>query len=434
MYILKNILKSIPKNTTISVAKVISGNFATTIVTGVAGILVARWTLPYDMGLWQGAVLVTVYVSVLQLGVFNGLNRQLPYLLGTGNSAKALVIAQAAYAWVFVLILFTLLLTGGISLWFFLNDQNNISYAILAVGIIISCTWATLYLSTTYRTHSEFGRLAKNTTFAAIIGLGLTMLVLWLGYIGILLRASLVAIAGVAVLYFRRPIQVGPLWNKELLVQLARVGFPIWFLGQLDTLLFSLDRLVLAKSPRLLGYFTISILVGGVVKNITVAFSAVLYPQMAHKYGETHNAMSIWYIAQKGAFAACLLGLGVGAISWLCLPKFVEVLLPKYIPGVATAQWASFLGFTTGLYVLGNVYSIIGRQWVYFWGWLFGVAVFGGMWFLLVHVSGKSEIIAAAQSMLISTAVMSLIIYWTSRKVCLEHDEVSVGNGAIKSF
>jgi O-antigen/teichoic acid export membrane protein len=61
-----------------SVAKVIGGNIATSLISMVGSILVARWVIPSDMGVWNAAVLVTLYSPMLQLGVINGLNRELP--------------------------------------------------------------------------------------------------------------------------------------------------------------------------------------------------------------------------------------------------------------------------------------------------------------------------------------------------------------------
>ena len=232
----------IGNNSLKSVAQVITGNIATTLISLVASILVARWTLPYNMGVWNAASLATIYMPVLQLGVFSGLNRELPYLLGTGNKAKALSMAQAAYAWSFVLIAFSAIATFIIAFYFWVKGNHNLSYTVIAIGITVTCSWASLYYGTTYRTHSEFGRLAKNNTIVAFIGIALTLFVFYFGYGGILIRASLLAIFGVVALYYRRPMPVQPLWNKALFVQMVKVGVPIWLVGQLGTcLLYTSD-------------------------------------------------------------------------------------------------------------------------------------------------------------------------------------------------
>jgi hypothetical protein len=53
-----------------SVAPVITGTIATSLISLGASILVARWTLPYDIGVWNAALLATIYMPVLQIRRF----------------------------------------------------------------------------------------------------------------------------------------------------------------------------------------------------------------------------------------------------------------------------------------------------------------------------------------------------------------------------
>ena len=307
-----------------SVFKVITGTFATSVISLVTSIFVARWTTPYDLGVWNAALLVTVYTPTLQLGVFNGLNRELPYFLGAGDKTKAQSMAESAYAWSLLLTAASVVLTGAAAAWFEYHHQRVLCYTAMAVGANVVCYWMTGYLTTTYRTHAEFGRLAQNTVMVAIVGAALLPLVWLFRYEGILLKASLISMLGVCALYFRRPMPVRPRWDYFTISHLARVGIPIWVAGQVASFFVSLDRLVLVKSPQLLGYFTVAIQVAAFARAIPIAFTMVLYPQMAHKYGETHNAMDIWHIAKLGAIGACFFGFVAGCCGWLLVPHAVR--------------------------------------------------------------------------------------------------------------
>lgn len=405
-----------------SVVKVISGNLSTNFISLITSVLVARWTNPYDMGLWNIALLVTVYAPTLQLGVLNGLNRELPYYIGTGDKEKSLNMARVSYAWCLILTVISVVVAISFVLWFWYQGQSKNCYTSMAIGILVVCSWLSMYLTTTYRTFSEFGRLAKNTTLVALVGVALTLFVWMFSYIGLLIRASLLAILGVVAFYYKRPLAVKPHWDKTILIHLARIGLPIWFLGQLGTLFMTLDRLVLAGSPQILGYFTIAMQVGAFAGLIPIAFTMVLYPQMAHKYGETHSAMEIWCIAKKGAIAASALGAVAGFLGWILIPSFVNILLPKYIPGITAAQWAAFIGLSTGLSVFNNVYNVIRRQDVYLVTIVIGLAVFWGMWFFLTRSLGHPEIVSAVQAMLMATFVMSLSSAIISKVTCRNHD------------
>jgi hypothetical protein len=374
------------------------------------------------MGIWNAALLVAVYTPVLQGGVFNGLNRQLPYLIGTGDEAKSLKMAEAAYAWSLFLTVVSTVVTVGIVCFLWFNGHGPQCYTAMAIGVNVVCSWTTFYFTITYRTHAQFGRLARNTTVTAVVGVALTGLVWYFHYNGILLRASLLSLFGAAVLYFRRPIPVRPQWNGSLIIHLARVGIPIWVVGQLGIFFTSFDRLVLVRFPLLLGYFTLAIQVAAFARMIPIAFSIVLYPQMAHRYGQTHNAMAIWYLARKGTTAACSIGAVAGCCGWLLIPHIVKVLLPKYLPGAPSAQWASFMGLAAGIYIFDNVYNVIGRQDLYIMNWVVGAIVFWGSWFSLTHGFTRIHIVAAVQSMLFATFVMALVSVFVSRQACLSHD------------
>jgi O-antigen/teichoic acid export membrane protein len=405
-----------------SVAKVIGGNIATSLISMVSSILVARWIIPSDMGVWNAAVLVTLYSPMLQLGVINGLNRELPYFIGAGERDRALRMAEAAYAWSWLLVGASLLCGGLVAAWFWTQGQPVRCFTSIAIAVMIVCFWPTFYLTVTYRTNAEFGRLATNTVVVALIGAGLVLLVWWFHFNGLLLRAALLSILGVAALYYHRPLPVKPHWGRAQLVQLARVGIPIFLVGQLGTFFISLDRLMLVRSTQVLGYYTIAIQVSTFVRLIPSAFGTVLYPQMAHRYGETHCAMDIWRIAKKGALAASALGLGAGACGWLVLPTFVRLVLPKYGPGIRAAQLSGFLGLAMGFYMFDHIYNVIKRQDLYIFNWCCGCASFVSIWYGLTRVLHVAPSLASAGAMLAATFLMAIISAFVSRSACLAHD------------
>lgn len=422
---IKDALRRFVSSTSVkSVGKVVGGNIATSLISMIASVLVARWTLPYDMGIWNTALLVTVYAPVIQFGVFSGLGRELPYLFGTGKSEKAMEMAQTAYAWALSLSALTMASAVLVSSAFWANGLGRLAATSVAIGTIVACSWLSFYLGTTYRTHSEFGRLAKNNTLVAVVGIPLTILVLRWGYSGLIIRAAIISLFSLAVLYFRRPIDVRPVWNKLIFYRLVKIGAPIWMVGQLGAFFITLDRFVLVAVPQVLGYFTVAIQTAVFSRSIPIAFTVVLYPKMAHKYGENHNAMDIWYMARKGAVGASLLGLFVGLCGWFILPKFVEIILPKYVPGISAAQYAAFLGLAMGCYVFDNVYNIIGRQDAYVANWVVGVLVFYATWYVLTDILSLPKGISSAQSMLFATSVMAISSAVISRRLCVAHDRL----------
>jgi O-antigen/teichoic acid export membrane protein len=405
-----------------SVFKLMTGNIVASLITMVTSILVARWTFPSEMGIWNTALLVSIYTPTLQMGVFNGLNRELPYLIGSGNKDGALRMAQAAVAWSRFLVVLSIACGLIAVLWFWHDHKQTLVYTALALTAIIASSWPTQYLTTTYRTNNEFGRLARNTVIVAFFGVVLVGFVWWFHFEGLLLRAGLMGIFGVLALYWRRPLPVHSRWGWKELFHLAKIGAPIWLVGQLGALFTSLDRLSLVHATQELGYFTIAIQVGTFVRAIPGAFSTVFYPQMAHRYGQTHCAMDIWHIARKAAIGASAAGLFAGLCGWFMLPTFVRIMLPKYVPGISAARVSAFLGVAMGLYLFDNIYNVIRRQDLYVLNWLVGCSTFACVWFSLSHWSRLSAPVASATSMLTATFIMALSSAFVSRFACIQHD------------
>ena len=129
------------------------------------------------MGIWNTALLFTLYSPTLQLGVFNGLNRELPYLIGAGDKNRALRMAEAASAWSWLLVGVSILCGALVAVWFWIKGQPEWCFASIAIAVLIVCSWPTSYLTTTYRTHHDFGRTAKNEVAVALAGAALVLLV-----------------------------------------------------------------------------------------------------------------------------------------------------------------------------------------------------------------------------------------------------------------
>jgi len=405
-----------------SIAKIVGGNFLTSVISLMTSVFVARWTTPYDLGLWNLMLLITIYVPILQFGVFNGLNRQFPYFTGKGDLGTAQAMASGAYAWCLALSLASAVITVLFALFFWVSGKNTLACTSIAIGIIVVCLWPTQYLTVTYRTGSEFGRLAAKNTVVAMISMPLTMLVLWFGYIGLMIRAVTMGIMTTISLYYKRPVVASAKWDKSVLLSLCKVGMPIWFLGQLGTFFQTLDRVVLANSPLLLGYFSISIQATTFASMIPIAITMVLYPQMVQRYGETNNAMTVWRIVKSGALMTTALGVLAGICGWVLIPFFIEHLLPAYIPGIEAAQWACLAGVALGASVYNNVYNVIQRQDLYLIALGIGLAAFFGAWTLLTHVFEHGKLISAVQSMLAANLIMSCSSIYLTRWACMPHD------------
>ena len=405
-----------------SIISFFSGNLGATIISLVASLLVTRWTAPYQMGLWNFALLFVTYVSALQLGVFNGLNRQLPYYVGRGEVEKSLRMAEVAYAWCMLLSIVSVAVLVVVALYLWHESKWDVLFTTLAIGTVLVCSWSLQYLTVSYSANAKFGQLARKSMLVAAIGLPMALLVRAFDYTGLLVRAAVLAVLASLALHNGRPLRARPKWDQTTFVELVRVGFPIWILGHLGALFMTLDRLVLADSPQALGYYTIAVQFGTMSSMIPMAFNAVLYPQMARQYGENHVAMDLWSVAMRASLWASAASIGAGIVAWISIPYVVQLLLPGYTPGIVSAQWASLTGLAMGFSVFGNIFNVLGRQYLYLAAASVGLALFFGAWLLLTKVMQQPALVSAAQSMLVATFATSMLSAVLSRSTCRSHD------------
>ena len=405
-----------------SILAFFSGNLGTNAIGLVASLLVARWTPPHELGMWNFALLIATYASVLQLGVFNGLNRQLPYYSGRKELDRSMQMAEVALAWCVRLSLVSLASLMVVSLYFAVREQWAVLSTTLAIGIVLLCSWSLQYLTVAYSASSEFGRLARTSTLLAVAGLALTGLVYAFGYDGLLVRASVLALLGSVALYVGRPFHASARWDRTRFFELARIGFPIWIVGQAGALFMTLDRFVLSESPQTLGYYAIAAQFAGMASMIPAAFNSVLYPRMSRQYGETHVAMALWQTAAKASLWSCVACAAAGLVAWFVLPQAIAWLLPSYLPSIEAAQWASLTGLAMGLSAFANIFNVLSRQYVYLAAAAVGVGVFFAAWFALTRGLARPHLVSAAQSMLLATFVTSLMSALLSRIVCRRHD------------
>lgn len=405
-----------------SVVAFLSGNLSATVLTLLATLMVMRWTPPHQLGLWNLMTVFITYASVLQLGVFNAMNRQIPFLRGSGDAERAELAGQVGLAWCIGLTCLSLAIgLVGIGYFALVGTRDQMLTAIAFVAVLTG-SWSLQFLTVGYSTAGAFGPLARRTTLIAIVGLPLALLAQWLGYAGLLLRTALVAAISSSALYYQRPLKVRPKWDGAMFRQLVRIGLPIWLLGQLGALFMTLDRLVLADSQQLLGFYAIAAQFGALAVMVPTAFNAVLYPQMSRIYGEQRSAMALWRQALRASVGMFAAGIAFAAICWLSIPTFVSILLPAYVPAIDAARWTSLAAAAMTFSAFGNVLNVLGRQDVYLVSSIFGGATFFATWYGLSAVINFSPLVAAAQSMLLATFVMSVCAMFLSRVLCAKLD------------
>lgn len=355
------------------------GNFLSTLLRMAGGLLTAKVVEPAVLGLFNGMGLVLGYVPFLQLGILNGLNRELPYYAGQGDQQRVDTLAAAAQAWTFLIGGVVALGLLGLSIWclWMGKPQEAAGWATYAVGAL-TLFYGQYYLQITYRTSHDFARLALVNVIENGAALTLVLLVWWLSFYGLCLRSLLMGLIFMALLWHWRPVRIGPKWNRAALWHLLKIGAPIFGVGQLYAWWAVLDSTLVLKYLGVegLGLYALALMAGPAMQMLPDALSQISYPRMAEQYGRNRRVNDLCQLVQRPILWMTLGMVPLVIMAWIALPALIKLFLPKYVGGIAAAQWSLVGAGLMSLAPICNTFNVVKRQDLYIVTIVLGMAAY----------------------------------------------------------
>jgi len=342
-----------------------SGNLLATVFRLLGGVLTSRLVDPSVLGLFNGIGLVRGYAPFLQGGVANGLNRELPYLVGKGEKERARDLAAVAQSWLLLVAAVGVVALLAVAAWHLAhgNWQMALGWASFTVPVF-GVLYGQFYLRILYATHGRFPRLSFITVLVSAAGVVAVALVWWLGFAGLCLRGVVVAGLMLALLWKWRPLSVRPRWRWKDLRLLVKTGVPIFAVGQLAAWWPVLDSTLVLKcaGTRGLGLYALANMAGPVVALLPQAMGQVVYPKMSEEYGRTGRLRPLVRMAVGPTLVTVAATLAAVAAGWVLIPPVTRVLLPKYLDGVPAAQWSLVATAVMALAPVNNVFNVVKKQ------------------------------------------------------------------------
>lgn len=353
-----------------------SGNLLATAFRLVGGVLTSRLVDPSVLGLFNGIGLVRGYAPFLQGGVANGLNRELPFLVGKGEKERARELAAVAQSWLLLVAFLGVAALIGMAAWELAQGHWQLalgwaSFTVPVFGVL----YGQFYLRILYVTHGRFPRLSYITVLVSAVGVVTVAFVWWLGFAGLCLRGVIVAALMLGLLWRWRPLSVRPRWRWPDLRLLVKTGVPIFAVGQLAAWWPVLDSTLVLKyaGTRGLGLYALATMAGPVVALLPQAMGQVVYPKMAEEYGRTGCVRPLVRMAVAPTVVTIIATLAAVVVGWFLIPPVTRLLLPKYIEGIPAAQWSLVATAVMALTPVNNVFNVVKKQGQY------GVVIAVGM-------------------------------------------------------
>ena len=391
---------------------------AMSLVTMLANLVTIRWISPELMGIWNAYFIFVTYIYLMQLGVINGLSRELPFFLGKKKNNIAIGIAQTSLSVVGVITFLTIVFGSFFLIYFnsVKNVSNEVFFTAVSIVILMAVQFYTNYLLSTFRSNNSFLDLSKIYIVLCVVILGSLILVKNYGYLGHVARMPLIAFTQLLLLHLYRPLRIVSKFRLKFFKLLTSTGIPLFVFGYLTGIANTFNRLIILQLGTTLemGLYSPAIAINTVMRLIPVTLSQYFYPKFSYIAGQSGSEEVIWKMAKKISLLMGLILTVIAVIGYFIVPHFIAFLFPNYIEGTFAAQLAliagvfsgASIGFTTSLNTL-KAFKHIGAlailRAVLFYGLIFGFAI-----------SGNNVLDGVAYGVLVSEFVYFVLAFLTN--------------------
>ncbi|MCG2728027.1 MAG: oligosaccharide flippase family protein [Candidatus Methanoperedenaceae archaeon] len=336
--------------------KNLSANLFSLPISFVSTLLIARTLGPELTGITTAAIaLVLTYTINAHMGTLNALGQRYPYLIGQGTTearTEAEQILGIVLGFLGIAALASCAVVFGLAIW-----KYHTGPSLLAIGFGFGAIISALQLLKTYyffviRSTNQFAYLSRFTLTFAWVPLA------WfagaqLG--GVVAQwATMVATETVICVFLFRSVGRNIKWEIDFKAswRYIKVGFPIYIVGTLFGVFSSIDRLAVATflGTTVLGFYGVASMAGSLLGIVPGMIGQIMWPRMAGKLGAAGQEWrEMLPFIEKPTFLMAFLLPPVIGMAVLMLPTATEVLLPRYMPGVAAAQISIITVYFLGL-------------------------------------------------------------------------------------
>jgi len=315
-----------------------------------SSILIAKYVTPEENGVFMSFFLLLPYVSFLQLGVFNGLNRNISFLTGMGKTGELKKMIQTSKFISYLVAFISLILIFMYGLFQISDYEDYYLFWLSLVTVLIVGFFTPIlnHLDVTFRSSQRFKQLGVIRVKESVIAFAMVISVIVLGIYGRFLSLVSKSLSGVFLRKKESPFNYIAKFDKNSYINLLSVGFPLVISGYINSLLSVADKslILMNLGSDALGEYYLSILIINTLLLIPSSLSTILYPKASIKYGETKNNRGLRSYFWKA------LGINILVLSIIIVPIYfliedvVNDFLPLYKNGIEAAKLTVLSCFT----------------------------------------------------------------------------------------
>ena len=290
---------------------------------------------PTDMGIICNCLLIGTYASFLQLGVFNGLNRNIAYYKA---QKKEIIMQQMVNTSHTVALLVSIIgLIIGIIYGLFVVNKGHV-YILGALLLIVNLVFTPLstHYETTYRSGQEFKRLGIIKFKESLVYSFIVFLPALLRFLGKIISDSFKLILSFILRLKDLPIKSTGYGNIDAYKNLVKTGFPMLLSGYIWSIFQVADQTYISTNfgEEQLGLYTLSRYCVMAFVILPQAINSVLYPKAASCYGSSGDKSVLLGFWRRSLFLYTIIIVPIVAILYYVAPILIPYIMPKYVGGI----------------------------------------------------------------------------------------------------
>ena len=274
-----------------------------------------------------------IHIWVLRIRFFY----KVPYCRGKGDIEEANNVKNVVFSYIAV----TSFVSGaGIAIYalIFRTDlSQQMFYGLLVAAAYLLCRRINAYYVMLLRANKDFTVLSKSIVFDAVVNLALTVVIVR-AYALYGLFAAVIIMPILNVLFIRRFVDYDIKFrvNFTKLWVYIKFGFPLFVNSMLFMTLRSIDKIMIAKFLGLeaLGFYSIALMTRAYGEGLSRNFNIVITPHFLEDYGSMGDIkLASKYLKVPARLMSTFMVMILGLV-YISAPVVVELVLPKFIPGI----------------------------------------------------------------------------------------------------
>ncbi|MCI4626199.1 MAG: oligosaccharide flippase family protein, partial [Candidatus Magnetoovum sp. WYHC-5] len=311
---------------------------------------------PELYGLWNLLSIFITYATYLHLGTRNSMFYLLPFYKARKDRQRCKIIESTTY---YGSLFMTLPVVACIIVYAIWADISLVfRIGLITVCIIVLLNWYFDYYFNYLAAYKDFKIVSFANYKRASIAVVLNVALIYFFHIYGLYMASVITLV-IIVIYLRKnaPVTIEAGFHLKEFIHLVKKGFPIMIYNITNELVSTSDKLVVAVflDHKQLGFYAITGLVFNFLMQIPIDARDVVEPHLMESFDENKKEEALFdFFFKPLAYTAYFMPFLIGG-AFFTMPIFVEIVLPKYIPGIIPTQIV-----IVGCYFFSLAYAVRG--------------------------------------------------------------------------